>query len=62
MTGFVDQFLHVRRQVAAEAHLVPCYGMYEPEGRRMERLAPEIQPREDFSQPRIGSPVKRIPQ
>ena len=53
MTGFVDQFLHVRRQIAAEAHLIPCYGVSEPENGGVERLAPEIQVPEQVSDLRI---------
>ena len=60
MTGLVDQFRHVGRQVAGEAHLVPCYGVDEPENRRVKRLTAEIQALEDLAQVRTGFPIKRI--
>ena len=62
MTGFVDQFLHVGRQIAGEAQLVPCDGVYEPEGRCLKRLALEIQPFENLTNLLIWPSIKRIPQ
>ena len=62
MTGFVDQFLHVARQVAGEAQLVPGDRVNEPEGRCVQRLALEIQPFENLTNLRIRPSIKRIPQ
>ena len=49
MNGFVDQFLHVRGQVAAEAQLVARYGMDEAKHRRVQCLTLKIQTLEQLA-------------
>jgi len=49
MSGFVDQFLHIGRQIAREAHPVRCDRMNEPELCCMKRLPFESQSLQDWS-------------
>jgi hypothetical protein len=60
MTGFVDQFLDVRRQDALEAQLASRYRMDEAENRRVERLPAKSEPLEHLSYPRIWPSIDGI--
>ena len=62
MSGFVDQFPHVRRQVALEAQSVASDGMNETENRRMERLAVEVEFLKDRPKPCVCASIDRISQ
>ena len=62
MTGFVDQFPHVGGQIAAEAQLVRCDRVLEPEDRRMECLTLESEPLKDGPELRRGASIERISQ
>ena len=62
MTGFVDQFLHVDRQVAFKAQPVRCDRMDEAQHRRVKRLALEIQPLENVADFAIGPSIEGITQ
>ena len=60
MSGFVDQFLHVGRQVAGEAQPVRSDRVNEAKYRRVKRLALESQLLQDRSNRRTGTPIERI--
>lgn len=62
MTGFVDKFLHVGRQVAGEAHLVRCDRVNEPEHRRVKRLPLESKLLEKLTNLRVGPSIEWVPQ
>ena len=62
MNGFVDQFLHILRQIAFEAQPVACDGMNEAEHSRVQRLASKIEAFQDRPQPRIGASINRVSQ
>ncbi len=55
MTGFIDQFPHVGRQIAAEAQPVVGDRMMESEHRSVERLAAKADPLEH------GPELRRCP-
>jgi hypothetical protein len=60
MTGFVDQFPHVRRHVAGEAQPVAGDRMIETEHCGMERLARKSGALEHRAKLRERSAVQRI--
>ena len=60
MTGFVDQFLHVGRQIAGEAQPVRSHRVDEAKHRRMKRLTLETQLLQDKSNRRTGTSIERI--
>jgi hypothetical protein len=57
MSGFVDQFPQIARQVAAETQPVACDRVNETKHRGMERLAVEIEPLEYWPDLRVRASI-----
>ena len=62
MTGFVDQFLHIRRNRALEANFFTGYGMDEAQHRSMQCLAGEAEPLEQRPEVGLGASINRVSQ
>jgi hypothetical protein len=61
MTGFVDQFPHIRRQFTAEAKSRSGYRMDEAEHGCMQRLAAKAEPCEHWSKRWNNASIDGIP-
>ena len=62
MTGFVDQFPHVRGQFADEGHRLASNGVDKAKFRRMERLPLKAQPLENMPYMAIAPSIDWISQ